>query len=122
MLFGADDWDVPLPTDMEALIEGLLQENDLAQGSVFCSAAFQADLQVFLQIQVAVHAPGGDVHNVVARYPSPDHIAALALVQFIANTSMHEFFYMFFQFTQKVQCRRCTFEMVKLVSAMTGPW
>ncbi|EIE19808.1 beta and beta-prime subunits of DNA dependent RNA-polymerase [Coccomyxa subellipsoidea C-169] len=47
-----DDWDVPLPTDMEALIEGLLQENDLAQGSVFCSAAFQADLQVFLQIQV----------------------------------------------------------------------
>lgn len=50
-LCGAGELDVPLPTDMEALIEGLLQQNDLAQGSIFCSAAFQSDLQAFLRTQ-----------------------------------------------------------------------
>lgn len=42
---------MPLPQDMEALIEGLLQESDLAPGSTFCSPAFQSDLQSFLQTQ-----------------------------------------------------------------------
>ena len=49
---GAGEWDVPLPTDMEAVIEGLLQEYNMAQGSTFCSAAFQSDLQAFLGTQV----------------------------------------------------------------------
>ena len=51
VLFGADAWDVPLPNDMEAVIEKLLQQYDLAEGSTFCSAAFQSDLQAFLQEQ-----------------------------------------------------------------------
>lgn len=56
MLYGADDWDVPLPNDMDALIEELLQQYDLAEGSTFCSAAFQSDLQAFLHKQVRSHA------------------------------------------------------------------
>lgn len=51
MLFGADEWHVPLPNDMEALIEELLEQYSLAEGSTFCSAAFQSDLQAFLQTQ-----------------------------------------------------------------------
>ena len=49
---GAGTWDVPLPGDMDALIEGLLAEADMAPDSSFCSRAFQADLDAFLKAQV----------------------------------------------------------------------
>ena len=49
----AGTWDVPLPGDMEALIEGLLAEADMAPDSSFCSRAFQADLDAFLKAQVS---------------------------------------------------------------------
>lgn len=48
----AGAWDVPLPEDMEALVESLLQEYSLGKGSAYCSAAFQTDLQSFLNTQV----------------------------------------------------------------------
>jgi hypothetical protein len=37
---------------MEALIEALLKEHSLEDGSTHCSAAFQKDLQSFLNTQV----------------------------------------------------------------------
>ncbi|CAK0785283.1 hypothetical protein CVIRNUC_008489 [Coccomyxa viridis] len=45
-------WDVPLPEDMEALMQGLLAEADMAPDSLFCSSAFQKDLHAFLHAQV----------------------------------------------------------------------
>ncbi len=43
---------MPLPGDMDALIQGLLAEVDMAPDSTFCSRAFQADLDAFLRAQV----------------------------------------------------------------------
>jgi len=48
----AGSWDVPLPEDMDTLIQGLLAEADMAPESSFCSRAFQADLDAFLRAQV----------------------------------------------------------------------
>ncbi len=48
----AGNWDVPLPEDMDTLIQGLLAEADMAPESSFCSRAFQADLDAFLREQV----------------------------------------------------------------------
>ena len=48
----AGAWDVPLPEDMEALMQGLLAEADMAPDSLFCSSAFQKDLHAFLHAQV----------------------------------------------------------------------
>ena len=43
---------MPLPEDMEALMQGLLAEADMAPDSLFCSSAFQKDLCGFLHAQV----------------------------------------------------------------------
>ncbi len=51
IIIGVGAWDVPLPDDMETLVESLLQEFHLEQGSYY-SKAFQADLQSFLATQV----------------------------------------------------------------------
>ena len=48
----AGHWDVPLPDDMDALIDGLLTDADMAPDSAFCSRAFQSELQAFLRAQV----------------------------------------------------------------------
>ena len=43
---------MPLPDDMDDLIQGLLAEADMAPDSFSCSRAFQADLHAFLTAQV----------------------------------------------------------------------
>lgn len=63
MAMRAGDWDVPLPGAMDALIDGLLAEADMAPDTAFCSPAFQQELDAFLKEQVPC----------ALLYPCPDY-------------------------------------------------
>ncbi|CAL8471480.1 g11022 [Coccomyxa elongata] len=86
-----DEWDVPLPNDMDALIEELLQQYDLAEGSTFCSAAFQSDLQAFLQKQVRNWRAVRQKLSLPEDDRGPRTLEAAAAAQSITAAELREF-------------------------------